>query len=506
MPVLIPCPARWLQPVILFAVVLLAILGGQHLSFTPAIAQAATCRFPASAAAQKREYLRRAVAGDRDAQSRYAAIVAQHAQQLQQCRSQAWPAQQGIWMRLYPCDARVGGVEDVLDRIVNLGYNEVYIEVFYSGQVLLPRNNNPTPWIPVLRNAGLENRDLLAEAIQKGRDRGLKVYAWLFTMNFGQTYARVPGRQAAIARNGRGQTSLEVAHAASFGIDINSINTEELFIDPYSPIARADYIRLVEAVAQRRPDGVLFDYIRYPKGRGSNSIATRATDLWIYSEASRQALYNRALNEKGYALIQRFLSQGYITQNDIDTVDKQYPYELEPMWHGRSPMNIRPLPPAAVRQPVLQQELWYLAVAHAVQGVVDFLHTAIDPLLRARITSGVVFFPDGNQVIGQGYDSRLQAWERFPAFMEWHPMAYATCNDARCIIDQVLRVLANAPQGTQVKPVLAGAWGQSVRNRPPLESQMQALRQTVPQLRGVSHFAYSWQEPEVDRQRRSCRL
>jgi hypothetical protein len=496
---------RWL-PMWLGVLAVVAFLGAQNLVFRPAIAQSATCRFSDAAVVQKQGYLRGAIAGDRADQNRYEGMVKQHSQQLQQCRSKTWPPQQGIWMRLYPCDARSGGIDDALDRVVNLGYNEVYIEAFYNGQVLLPRNDNPTPWIPVVRNPGLENRDLLAEAIQKGHDRGLKVYAWMFSMNFGYTYSQVPGRQAALARNIRGQNSLEVAHVSSFGIDVNSINTEELFIDPYNPTARADYAKLVEAVAKRRPDGVLFDYIRYPKGVGSNSVVTRATDLWIYSEASQQVLYNRALNRKGAELIQRFVTQGYITKNDIEVVDKRYPDEPEPLWHGRSPMNIRPLPPAAVRQPILQQELWYFTVAHAVQGVLDFLNQAIDPLLRSRITPGAVFFPDGNQIIGQGYDSRLQAWERFPTFIEWHPMAYATCNDASCIVAQVLRVLYNAPQGTLVKPVLAGAWGRSVRNRPPLEAQMQALRQAAPQLRGVSHFAYSWQEPDADRQRRSCRL
>ncbi len=495
---------RWLA-VVLTVTTILVILGGHYL-FTPAIAQTPTCRLAKSATIQKQNYLRQAITGDRAAQNRYKEMVAQHAQQVKQCRSQSWTPVQGLWMRLYACDAKPGGIEDALDRVINLGYNEVYIEVFYNGQVLLPRQDNPTPWIPVLRNPGLENRDLFAEAVQKGRERGLKVYAWVFTMNFGYTYAQVPGRQSVLARNRQGQTSLDVAHAASFGIDVNSINTEELFIDPYHPVARADYTRLVEAIAKRRPDGVLFDYIRYPKGIGSNSIVTRATNLWIYGEASQQVLLNRALNQKGAELIRRFITQGYITQNDIEVVDKQYPNEPEPMWHGRSPMNIRPLPPAATRQPILQQELWYFTVAHAVQGVLDFLNQAIDPLLRAGIPSGVVFFPDGNQVIGQGFDSRLQAWERFPPFMEWHPMAYATCNNASCIVSQVLRVLSNAPQGTLVKPVLAGVWGRSVRNRPPLEEQMLALRQAAPQLKAASHFAYSWQEPEADQLRRSCRL
>ena len=40
----------------------------------------------------------------------------------------------------------------------------------------------------------------------------------------------------------------------------------------------------------------------------------------------------------------------------------------------------------------------------------------------------------------------------------------------------------------------AGIWQQPHTNRPPLEVQMRALRQSFPRLDSVSHFAYSWQE------------
>ena len=62
-----------------------------------------------------------------------------------------------------------------------------------------------------------------------------------------------------------------------------------------------------------------------------------------------------------------------------------------------------------------------------------------------------------------------------------------------------------AKPGTQVMPALAGKWGGSISNRPSLEAQMQALRQFAPQIKGVSHFAYSWQFPEHDGDRKFCR-
>jgi hypothetical protein len=104
------------------------------------------------------------------------------------------------------------------------------------------------------------------------------------------------------------------------------------------------------------------------------------------------------------------------------------------------------------------------------------------------------------------FDSRLQAWDKFPSFLEWHPMSYSVCEGTDCIVQEIKTVLDRAPQGTKVIPALAGDWGQEYRKHPALEQQMAALRQNFPQINSVSHFAYSWQEPEIDRQRKFCEL
>jgi hypothetical protein len=438
-----------------------------------------------------------ALQGDQSAQQRYKTVMRQHAQQLQQCRSRTWPQKQAIWLRLYPCDAVNGVLEEVLDRIVSRGYNEVYLEVFYNGQVLLPAAQNSTSWPSVLRTPGYENKDLLAEAVVLGRERGLKVYAWMFTLNFGYTYGQRSETQSALARNGQGETSLTWGTAES---DATEVNADELFIDPYHPQAKQDYTNLLQAVLLRQPDGVLFDYIRYPKGTGAASVASRVQDLWIYGTAAQQALYQRALNQKGLDLIQRFLAKGFVNSADMSDLAARYPEEQLPLWQGLTPVN-----GASVNY--WQGELWRLSVAHAIQGILDFLTMAISPVQQRGLKAGAVFFPEANQTVGQqGYDSRLQPWERFPSTIDWHPMAYATCADANCIVAQIQRVAAQAPAGTQIQPALAGSWGQTLYNHPPLETQMQAIRQALPQIQAVSHFAFSWQEPQFDHNRKFCQL
>jgi hypothetical protein len=488
------------QPVLawrrLVAAVLSTTLISANFSTPPALGETNTyCQLSTAAAQEKENFRVASLKGNKEAKGRYEELLKQHSQQVRECRSRTWPETQAIWLRLYPCDLQPGAIDQIMDRLVNRGYNQVYVETFYNGQVLLPQSANPTVWPSVILTPGAENVDLLAQAIQKGRERGLKVYAWMFTTNFGYSYAQRPDRQAAIARNGKGQTSLYVAG-----------NSTQLFIDPYNLTAKRDYYQMVQEVLRRRPDGILFDYIRYPRQGGSDSIATKVTDLWLYSEATQKALFARALNKKGLELIRRFLSKGFISSRDIDDVDRLYPQEGEPMWQGRpEPPHGRPLPTAAERQPRLQWELWQLSVAHAMQGILDFVALASWAAKQKGIPAGVVFFPEGNQTIGQGYDSRLQPWDRFPKSLQWHPMSYAACGTARCIGSQVQRVTSMAKSGTQIIPAIAGTWGASTNNRPSLELQMQEIRRVAPQIRGVSHFAYSWQDPDHDSGRKFCR-
>ena len=468
-------------------------------SFSKAFAAQANayCHFTSGEIEEKENLRKKAFEGDSQAQKDYQKILKQHGELLERCRSRTWPQDQAVWVRLYPCDAEPGNLDAILDRMVNRGYNQVYLEVFSDSQVLLPAADNPTPWASVLRTEGKEKVDLIAQTIEKGRARGMKVYAWLFTMNFGYAYTQRQDRQTVIARNGRGETNTAAVADES-----------QIFIDPYHRQAQLDFYQLVQAIVKRKPDGVLFDYIRYPRGQGSQSVAGDVKSLWIYGEASRQALYQRASNRQGRALIQRFLNRGYITAYDLRLAEYLYPDDGTPRWQGRNVSSLeqeKSLSPQA-RQQRIQQELWHLAVAHAAQGVIDFLKQAITPVERQGIPAGAVFFPGANQAVGQqGFDSRLQAWDKFPSSLEWHAMAYAICGQTECIVDEVRRVATSASGRTKVIPALAGTWGKAYNNRPSLEDQMRAIRR-VPGIKGVSHFAYSWQEPEFDRDRKFCRL
>ncbi len=482
-----------------------------------------------------KDSLRLAAASSPEAQKQYEDLLTQHAQAVSQCRRQSWLKDQAIWLRLYPCDAKPGGIEKILDDLVNRGYNKVYLEVFYDGQVLLPASENNTPWPSVLRSPGTETVDLFAETVQKGRRRGLDVYAWMFLLNYGYTYTLGPNRDAVLARNGQGQTTVTAIAEGSDSNDFGESFTNQGFIDPYNPQARQDYQTLLNAILARRPKGVLFDYVRYPRGLGGASVAVKVKDLWIYGSASQEAFLQRANNDKGKEFIRRFLNQGFLTETDLKQVNALFPEVKEPepeqketnstvqasnpevqeadstvkdsppLWQDEK--ALRPLAFLAPMGESLQQQLWRLSVAHAQQGILEFLGLASQTVQQRGLSAGAVFFPEGNRRIReQGFDSRLQPWDQFSTRIEWHPMSYGVCGNTSCIVSQVEMVVNQAPPGVQIIPALAGDWGKTINNRPSLESQMQDIHNAAPQIRAISHYSYDWQDPLLTRQRKFCQL
>lgn len=451
---------------------------------------------------RKEQLLASGLQGNRQAQVDYQRLMDQHTASLASCRQRSWLKKQALWLRLYECDLKPGVLDTLLDRIVSRGYNQIFVEVFYSGKVLLPPKSNPTVWPSVVRSPEYGNRDLLAEVIQKANKRGIETYAWLFTMNYGYSYGTRSDRQNAIARNGRGLSSLNLgADGASTGGD-----TSKTFADPYSPVAQQDYANMLQAVLQRRPKGVLFDYIRYPKQSGGASVASRSSDLWIYGDAAKTMMINRGSNQKGRAVINHYLKYGTIKANDVKAVDGLFPDEGPASWQGRNTKGLTTKTSADVRASKLRWELWLLSVAHAYQGIVDFLNRSAVQSQRQGVIPGAVFFPDANKRVGQGYDSRLQPWDRFSQNMEWHPMAYGLCADGlSCITKQVIRVRQNTPN-KKLTPAIAGAWGRRAYNRPSLEQQMYAIRRADPKIDAMSHFDFSWQDPTFANARRNCNI
>ncbi|MEO1131597.1 MAG: hypothetical protein AAFX40_02700 [Cyanobacteria bacterium J06639_1] len=465
-----------------------------------------TCSVPSSDRELKKQLLLDSQT-DPAAKAEYERKVETHRVALEECRDRTWPEDQAVWLRLYDYDAQPGVLEDVLDRIVNRGYNRVFVEAFYDGRVLLPVADNPTPWRSVMEEAVAAGKvdadyDLWAEAIRKASDRGLEVYGWSFALNFGYSYREVPDRADALARNGAGENSIansrfdpvELSDGKAFYED--AYETDHLFADPYSQQARADLTQVVAELVEREPDGMLFDYVRYPTTFLRQSVVTRPRQLWIYGSASQQALMDSLSSDRERELMRRFLAKDSINTDDIRDVDLEFPND-PPIF--ATDLSATPFD----RQPRYVDYFWNIAVDHAYRGVLDFVDEISAPARDRGLPVGTVFFPGGNEFREGGFDSKMQPWDRFDSELQRHPMSYAICPDGVCVAEQVGEVRDQSEVDTNVCPVLAGTWGQSFGGHASLEIQMGAIRDRHPQLSCVSHFVYSWMEPDSDKARKT---
>jgi len=467
-----------------------------------------TCDVSASEILRKHELRKSAlIANPNDPKltSQYRSILQKHKSELQACRDRTAPQTQATWIRLYPNDFKAGVLEDVFDRMANRGYNQVFVEVFYDGRVLLPVADNPTPWRSVMEEAVKAGEvpadyDLWKQAIAIGKERGLKVYGWSFAMNFGYGYSEIKGRSSAFAINGNGENSIAntnfdrklVANGKAFYED--AYEADHLFVDPYNRIAKDDLTSAVKSLMQRNPDGMVFDYVRYPTNF-TGDLIDNVKQLWIYGKESQKALLNSIDNRNVRELMAIYLQNGNLTAKDVVETEKKLAEAAKVQ-----PNNIKnPNETAAIAEGLL----WNIATNHAYQGVINFVTTISTPLKQNNIPIGTVFFPNGNRREADKYEARMQPWDRFPKYMERHPMTYALCNDGKCVAEQVAEVIRQSSPETLVCPVLAGTWGQSFDGHPSFEKQMQAIREREPKINCFSHFVYAWMEPESDRLRKA---
>jgi hypothetical protein len=446
--------------------------------------------------------------------SEYQAYLAKHKAQLEVCRSQDSIKTQALWLKLDP-RVKPEALNDVLDRIVNQGYNAIFVQVFYDGRILLPVSDNPTPWRSLTEESVKAGEvsasyDLWAEVIRKGRERGLKVYGASSAMNFGYSYSQVPNRTSAPAINGSGEISGETSIAKSQfdpksdskpsvvnGQSSTLTEADYLFIDPFNLQARSDFSGAIAALVKRQPDGILFDYLRYPSRKG---LVSDVKVLWIFGEAARKSLLDSLPDLGTKQLMSMYLDAGKVTPEAITRLQ-----EINNQENKLAATQDRSKDPVLAAK-LVEQMLWKLSVNHAYQGVLSFLDMAIaavnppntsDPINKSNIPIGVTFFLNGNLQKTGTYDARIQPWERFPLNLERHPMTYTTCEDGKCVANEVMRVVkASAPQ-VNTCPVLAGTWGQSWRGHASFETQIQAIRAVAPQISCVSHFTDGLLDPDL---------
>lgn len=171
----------------------------------------------------------------------------------------------GLWIRPYRGDLTGMDVLEVLDNAQRMGITEIYVETFQNGTL---HYRSPSGLFPPA-TPGVE---LLNVYSREARKRGMKVYAWLHTLNFGKAYGEAHPEQ--LVRDGFGRTS-DASEKPSWRVS------------PSHPeVRRRLNLMAWELASSGLVDGIQLDYIRYPVRLVDGDIDSTPDprNFWGYSE------------------------------------------------------------------------------------------------------------------------------------------------------------------------------------------------------------------------------
>ncbi|MBM3274671.1 MAG: hypothetical protein FJZ00_05940, partial [Candidatus Sericytochromatia bacterium] len=121
-----------------------------------------------------------------------------------------------------------------------LGVTDLFVETFRGG-----RTN-------FIGNATFPSRypeDVLAVYVKEGKRRGIRIHAWLHTLDFGPDWAKA--YPDTLVQDGYGKSSTSTERGSNR-------------VSPALAEVRREVAQLIDDVASRSVDGVMLDYLRYP--------------------------------------------------------------------------------------------------------------------------------------------------------------------------------------------------------------------------------------------------
>lgn len=368
-----------------------------------------------------------------------------------------------MWIRPYRSDLSYAHLLEVLDHAVDWGLTDLYLEDFWGGKLAEP---SPSQLFP----ARYPGYSVLRAYAREAHRRGIRVHAWLHTLDFGPGYAAEHPER--LVYDGWGMTS---------GSTEKGSNT----VDPGLSANRAVLKALIEELSGLGyVDGIILDYLRYPVRLKEGEVDSTPDPRNFFG-------YNP-----------QTLADFFSSNPTLDT----------PAWHAylqavssssaSASAELPPLPsPDALR-------IWKDWLSDRIAGLV----AEIRPSLKAGIPLSSAYFPNYYFHVN---DSRLQESNRWlNLFEEVHPMCYSFYLDTNpgpygtYTINRELEIieagLAQLPTGS-TRPRLLPAFTEDPPRTPMWSSfHHRIFREQVSWLRGrmqegqfsnvhgLSFFSYGW--------------
>jgi uncharacterized lipoprotein YddW (UPF0748 family) len=376
---------------------------------------------------------------------------------------------QGLWIRPYRGDLTGLHVLEVLDNAQARGITEIYVEAFQGGKL---HYKSPSGLFPLATpaSATAPEVELLKVYSREARRRGMKVYAWLHSLNFGQPYGEAHPEQ--LVRDGFGRTS-----GASEKLSWR--------VSPTHPeVRRRLNLMAWELATSGMVDGIQLDYIRYPVRLKDGDVDPSADprNFWGYSDHQMQTFFTE--------------NPAY----DTDAMRAYLSTGIAP--DGREGEYL---------------DVWKRWLAREVEELIG----GIRQRTQGRVRLSMAFFPN---YYFHTNDTRLQESKRwFHLFDDLSPMCYSYYLDTYpgpygdYNINRELTVveegLAQLPPGK--RPALVPTLVEDAPGTPATASlhhrifreQIAYLRGRMldgayPSLTGLAYFTYGWLFPEHEARRK----
>lgn len=376
----------------------------------------------------------------------------------------------GLWIRPYRGDLSGLHVLEVLDNAQAMGITEIYVEAFHNGMLHYKSPSNVFP-LATPATARAPEVELLKVYSREARRRGMRIYAWLHTLNFGQAYGEKHPEQ--LVRDGFGNLS-------------GASEKQSWRVSPSHPEVRRRLNLLAwELASSGMVDGIQLDYIRYPVRLKDGDVDPSADprNYWGYSEHQQATFFaeNPAYDTEA---MRAYLKTGRAP----DGRDAEY------------------------------FDVWKRWLAREVEEVIG----GIRERTRGRVRLSMAFFPNYYFHVN---DTRLQESKRwFYLFDDLSPMCYSYYLDTYpgpygdYNINRELEVveegLAQLP--AHARPELVPTLVEDAPGTPASASlhhrifreQLAYLRGRMldgayPSLTGVAFFTYGWLFPEHEARRKA---
>jgi len=150
-------------------------------------------------------------------------------------------------------ESSLEGLTQFLDKVVELGFNTLYVETFWNGYVSYRSNIlNTHPQVSSF-SYGEYGNDYLAALIGEAKKKNIDIHAWIHTFNAGSTTTISPAIKTEwLVEDYQGRTLHPNSYSGAYYLDPSNEEALE-FIDSV----------LIEMITKYDLDGVQLDYIRY---------------------------------------------------------------------------------------------------------------------------------------------------------------------------------------------------------------------------------------------------